>query len=220
MMTESITREAWLHKAVEIFRARFIEVGHPLPEKLHVSVGFGKGARSESKNVRGVCWPRAYSLDGVNHIFISPCLGDGGENGVAQVLLTLLHELIHAADDCESGHRGTFAEIATRFGFEGKKTSSQASIQLAAELMVLAEELGPYPHGVLDPTPVRTAVGPGGATVVPGPSGIPTQTTRYLKAICPGHIGDQPCGYAIRITRVHAARGLPICPCGTTMELA
>lgn len=219
---ETVTREAWLHAAVEVFRPRFIEVGLPLPEKIHISVGFGSSARAESKMVRGVCWPREASADGVNHVFISPCLGDGGENGVGQVLLTLLHELIHAADNCQSGHRGTFAEIATRLGFEGKMTSSQASLELAAELMVLAAELGPYPHGVLDPSPVRIEVGPNGeplaVPVILGPSGPKVQTNRHIKATCP-NTGHRP--YSVRLSRgVAEEMGLPTCPCGTPMEWA
>lgn len=218
-----VTREAWLHAAIEVFRPRFTEVGLPLPEKVHVSVGFGKGARAESKNVRGVCWPRGASSDNVNHIFISPCLGDGGENGVGQVLLTLLHELIHAADDCLSGHQGTFAEVATRLGFEGKMTSSQASVELAADLMVLAEELGPYPHGVLNPEPVLVEVGPNGeplaTPVLVTPSGPKVQQNRHALALCPNTSHRK---YACRISsqKMVAEMGLPFCPCGVRMEWA
>ena len=32
------------------------------------------------------------------------------EGDPAAVLVSLLHELIHAADDCQSGHKGAFAE--------------------------------------------------------------------------------------------------------------
>jgi hypothetical protein len=214
----TVTREAWLHAAVEIFRPRFVEIGLPLPERVHVSVGFGSSARAESKAVRGVCWPRGASADEVNHIFISPTLGDGGENGVEQVLLTLLHELIHAADDCRSGHRGTFAEAATRLGMIGRMTSSEASVELAAELMVLAGELGPYPHGVLDPTPVRVAVGTSGETILVGPSGPRTQTNRHIKAACPS-TDHRP--YSVRLSRgVAEELGLPTCPCGAPMDWA
>ena len=214
----TVTREAWLRAAVEVFRPRFIEIGMPLPERVHVSVGFGSGARAESKAVRGVCWPRGASADGVNHVFISPTLGDGAENGVGQVLLTLLHELIHVADDCRSGHKGAFAEAATRLGMIGKMTSSEASVDLAAELMVLAEELGPYPHGVLDPTPVLVEVGTGGAPILVGPSGPKVQTNRHAKVICPS-TEHRP--YSVRMSRgVAEDLGLPTCPCGTPMEWA
>src|SRR5438874_5624345 len=99
--TETIpTREAWLHRAIEIYRERFDQVGYPLPEKLHVSVGFSYGSKAENSMTRGVCWKRVASADEVNHIFVSPQLAD-----TAQVLPTLLHEYIHAALECEDGHR-------------------------------------------------------------------------------------------------------------------
>lgn len=224
-----ITREAWLRAAVETFRPRFEMVGHPLPAKVHVSVGFGHGAKAESRVIRGQCWSRAASADGVNHVFISPCLGEGGDaglGGVGQVLLTLLHELIHVSDDCVSGHKGAFAEIATRLGFEGKMTTSEASIELAAELMIIASELGEYPHGRLDVAPVHVQVGvdPEGNPIIEtttGHSGPGTQTTRYLKATCFAlDENNRICGYSVRITRKWADKGLPTCPCGNAMEWA
>ena len=47
----AVTREAWLHRAIEAFRPRFDEVGLPLPGRLHVSVGFGYSSRAESKYI-------------------------------------------------------------------------------------------------------------------------------------------------------------------------
>ena len=116
---QGLTREAWLHRAIEEFRPRFTEIGLPLPAKLHVSVGFGYSSRAESKYILGQCWARRASADGVNHIFLGPQEGDP-----AAMLISLLHELIHAADDCQSGHKGAFAEAATRLGFEGPMTQT------------------------------------------------------------------------------------------------
>ena len=131
------TREAWLHRAIEVFRPRFTEIGLPLPAELHVSVGFGYGSRAESKYILGQCWARRASADGVNHIFLGPQEGDP-----AGMLVSLLHELIHAADDCASGHKGTFAEAATRLGFEGPMTRTPPGIDLAAAgLAVLVQHL-------------------------------------------------------------------------------
>jgi hypothetical protein len=42
---------------------------------------------------------RRASAGGVNHIFLGPQEGDP-----AAMLVSLLHDLIHAADDCASGH--------------------------------------------------------------------------------------------------------------------
>ena len=138
---QGLTREAWLHRAIETFRPRFTEISLSLPARLHVSVGFGYSSRAESKHILGQCWARRASADGVNHIFLGPQEGDP-----AGMLVSLLHELIHAADDCASGHKGAFAEAATRLGFDGPMTRTPPGIELAAEVITLAEALGPFPH--------------------------------------------------------------------------
>lgn len=210
--TETIpTREAWLHRAVEVYRARFDEVGYPLPEKLHVSVGFSYGSKAESQRTRGCCWERGASADNVNHIFISPQLAD-----TAQVLLTLLHECIHATLDCEDGHRGRFAEIATRLGLVGKKTSSEAGVDLGLELITLAEVLGEYPHGQLR-VGVPVTVTPGAPVTVGGGEWITSagkaQKNRYHKVVCTAD------GYTVRIAQKWIDAGLPNCGiCGEEMK--
>lgn len=195
--------------AVEVFRPRFDEIGMPLPEKMHVSVGFSYGARAESGKVLGSCWARRASKDGVNHIFISPESGD-----TVEVIETLLHELVHAADDCVSGHKGPFAEAATRLGFLGPMTATPSSIELAAELMTIVETLGEYPHGALS-IPARVpSNAPAGVVTVGGGklhSGPATQGTRMLKLVCPC------CGYTVRTTAKWLAVGVPSCPAGTPM---
>lgn len=202
MSTLRKTRELWLEQAVDIFRARFEEVGHPLPEKIHVSVGFAYGARRENGKVLGQCWKREASEDGVNHIFISPEIGD-----TYDVLETLLHELIHAADNVESGHRGKFAEIATRLGLNGPMTYTPASPEVQAELILISENLGDYPHGALNPNkvPAEVPVGPDGKPVKVH-SGPGKQTTRMIKAHC------AECGYTVRLTRKWLKFGTPLCP--------
>lgn len=204
MSTKTQTREAWLESAIEAFRPRFEEVGMPLPEKIHVSVGFGAGSRRENNVILGQCWASCASEDKANHIFISPEIGD-----TARVLDVLIHELIHAADDCQSGHKGAFAEAATRLGLEGPMTSTKASVELAAEMICLAETLGQYPHGKLNTTTVRvkTPVGPDGRTI-PTHSGPGKQGTRMLKVYC------AESGYTARTTRKWLdLYGAPFCPC-------
>lgn len=212
MTTPTITqtRESWLMAAVEAFRPRFIEVGMPLPERVHVSVGFGFGTAAESANILGQCWAQRASADSVNHLFVSPEIGD-----TAKVLAVLLHELIHAADDCTSGHKGPFAEAAVRFGFEGSLLTLNPSVPLMAEMMTLAETLGEYPHGALTAasrkrarTPELTPAGTPGGRISSGPG---TQTTRMLKLECPC------CGYTVRTTAKWLAVGVPSCPSGTQM---
>lgn len=206
------TREGWLERAIEMFRARFTEVGLELPEHIHVSVGFGYGARAESKYILGQTWARRASADGINHVFLGPQEGDP-----AGMLVTLLHELIHVADDNKSGHRGAFAEAATRLGFNGPMTETPPSVALAAELAVMAAELGDFPHAKLDvdivrepaPVPEGVPVPPGGYKVHSGPA---KQGTRMVKLVSPH------CGYTVRTTRKWIAAGLPLCPHGVAMQ--
>jgi hypothetical protein len=217
-MSTIYTRESWLRRAVEVFRPRFAEIELPLPANVHVSVGFSLGARAENSKILGCCFTREASEDGVNHIFISPESGDPVE-----VLETLLHELIHAADNCQSGHKGIFADAAKLLGFEGPMTATPASIELTAELMCIAEALGDYPHGALIvPRPGRKPVQvivngapvPSGTKVHSGPK---TQTTRMLKLACV----NSECvavGYTVRTTAKWLAMGAPKCPMGCTMH--
>jgi len=214
----TVTREGWMHAAVEIFRPRFAEVGYPLPEKIHMSVGFAYGARRESAKILGQAWSRAVSSDGVNHMFVSPESGDPVE-----ILETILHELIHVALDLADGHKGRFAEIATRLGFMGPMTSTPSSVELAADLMVLSAELGDFPHGAMTiPAKVPTTATPGlvpagGVSSAPikyhtGPA---TQTNRNLKLVCAED------GYAVRTSRsMVETHGFPFCPKGHPMEWA
>lgn len=207
-MTNTETREQWLRAAVEVFRPRFEMVGHPLPEKIRVSIGFGgKGARYESKSILGVTYKKQAAADGVNEIFISP-----EDASTISMLETVLHELIHVADDCASGHKGTFAEIATRLGFEGPMTSTPSSVELQAELITIEATLGQYPGSYLVLAPV-------GAAVPVGPDGKPikfssapgTQTTRMIKRSC---VTDE-CearGYSVRLTQKWLLHGSPLCP--------
>ena len=170
--------------------------------------------RAESKFILGQCWARRASADGVNHIFLGPQEGDP-----AAMLISLLHELIHAADDCASGHKGTFAEAATRLGFEGPMTQTPPGLELTAEVITLAEALGPFPHAKLNPTmaEVPVPVPPGGGPA-PEPggkihSGPGKQGTRMIKLTAAGC-----CGYTVRTTQQMAGAGQPACPHGQPMH--
>lgn len=208
-----ITREAWLMSAVDEFRPLFKEAGHPLPELVHVSVGFSYGARAESSKVLGSTWMRAASEDDVNHVFISPEISDVDEtHSGADALETLLHELVHVADDCVSGHRGTFIEIAKAIGLQKPWTYTPPGPELQAELVAIAATLGTYAHGRLQPKREIAMVNSTGETIITKlSSGPPKQTTRMVKIQCPS------CGYLARTTSRWIAYGLPTCVCGTVM---
>lgn len=208
------TRESWLEAAIDVFRDQFKDAGYPIPKKVHVSVGFSYGARSESKKIMGVTYSRHMSKDGVPHVFVSPELGD-----TFDVLETLLHELVHVADDCESGHRGRFVDIAKSVGLTRPWTYTPSTPAVQAELLVLAAELGEYPHGVLTPRRVSLPTTAGGVTTVDSSlvpikftSGPDKQKT-YMKKY-----GCVHCGFSMRTTNKQVLEFGQATHCGTEME--
>ncbi len=189
MTTKHTTREEWLVAAVAALTPLFEELDETVPA-VRVSVGW-PGGNGRKNSVIGQCWATGASSDKVAQLFISPVLDDA-----VRVLDVLVHELVHAVDDCQSGHKGRFAKIAKALGLTGKMTATVAGDELKAKLEAIAEELGDYPHAAL--------VNPG-----QGADGPKKQTTRMLKTECP-----EGSGYKVRITRQWLEEyGAPICPC-------
>ena len=182
------TREEWLVAAIEALRPLFDEVGETIPT-VRVSVGW-PGGRGKKNAVIGQCWSKAASSDQVANLFISPVLDDA-----VRVLDVLAHEVVHAVDDCQSGHKGRFAKIAKGIGLTGKMTATVAGDDLRVRLEGIAADLGVYPHGKM--------VNPAAA------SGEPKQSTRMLKVEC-----AEGSGYIVRMTRKWLDEyGTPACPC-------
>jgi hypothetical protein len=179
-------RELWLVTLAERLRTPFAMEGKPLPEKLHISVGFpSRGALSRSKQSIGECWNADASTDGVHQIFISPVIGDALRAGDI-----LVHELCHAALPAGTRHNRTFAALAKALGLEGKPTATVAGADLIVRLNGLIEDLGPYPQPALRADALQRK----------------KQSTRLLKATC------SECGYTVRTTAKWLAIGAPICP--------
>lgn len=202
----SLTREAWLHRFTEAVRPWFEGRGYPLPTNVHLSVGFPVGGGRESKAVPAQVLHSSLSADGVNHVFISPQLGDTSE--VARVLL---HMLIHVALDCEDGHTGRYSEIAVMFGFDTPMDKGVCSPGLAVDLMTIADTLGPYPHGVVDVAKLRSRrpasqlVEVGTVGTVRLTSGPPKQDNRWVFLTCEKH------GGSYRTSRKWLELGAPLC---------
>jgi hypothetical protein len=136
--------------------------------------------------------------------------------------------MLHVATDCHDGtkdlnssHRGTFAEYATRLGLCAPFTTATPDEALACELMVIAAELGDFPHGALRvPTRMRVAtpepITVGGGRMTSGPR---QQTNRWVSVTCPTH------GGSVRLSRKALDEGAPYCgrkdeaglPCFTEM---
>jgi hypothetical protein len=183
-----MTREEWLNLALIEVRNLLLAHDADVPHDCRVSIGF-PGGGSARKRI-GECWPRARSKDGVNEIFISPVL-----DKPTKLLDVLVHEAIHASDDCASGHKGHFRKVAKSVGFEGKMTSTVPGAALALWIEKTIARLPAITHGALDL------------------SGRKKQPTRLLKIECPG------CGCILRGTAKALEVGLPTCGCGTTMEV-
>lgn len=66
-------------------------------------------------------------------------------------LATLVHECAHAALPIKTGHKGPFAKLSGSLGLVKPWTATTAGETLLPRLLTLADELGPFPHGVLNP---------------------------------------------------------------------
>lgn len=176
----NITREDWLQAVLHGTVATILrEAGTEVPADCRVSMGF-PGGGSARKRI-GECWPRGRSADKVNEIFINPTLQD-----LHSILATLVHEAIHASDDCASGHKGHFARIARKVGLEGPLTATHAGPVLSGRLQQIIEKMPAFPHGKLNL------------------GGVKKQSTRMLKFEC------NECG---AIWRMSAKWEPSSCPC-------
>jgi hypothetical protein len=144
-MTKLKTREEWLNVVLHKHVAKLLKTkaGVTLPADCKVSVGF-PGGGSARKRI-GECWPRARSSIKVNEIFLNPSMKD-----VTRLLDVLVHEAIHAADDCASGHKGFFRRTAKAVGLEGKMTATHAGPELAAWIADVRVAMPTFDYGSLD----------------------------------------------------------------------
>ena len=173
------TREAWLLNAVEKLKPLFKMQGYDVPQ-VQVSCGFTSSGKNRHA---GECWSTTATKAVINEIYISPKYEDAVE-----VMDILVHELVHAVDNCEHKHGAEFKKIALAVGLEGKMRSASAGVKLKNELIEIAKSLNLYPHVKLDiPTIIRV--------YKPRP-----------KARC------SECGYEIGILRKWQHLGAPICP--------
>jgi hypothetical protein len=176
-----VTREQWLMSAVDHLVPLFERSGYSVPI-VKVSVGFpSTGANGRHL---GQCWSTKSAVDGINQIFIAPHLQTPFD-----FLDTLVHELVHAVDDCQSGHGENFKKIAKDVGLKGPMRSAGAGDWLKQDLLRIAEKLGTFPHGRLS-LPVRTM----------------QQTPKRPGAKC------SKCNYEVVMLKRHLSLGPPICP--------
>lgn len=179
-MQQHTTREAWLLAAVELLRPLFAAKGFAVPP-CQVSCGFAStGTRSGHV---GQCWSTKSASNELNQIFISPTLKTAYD-----VIDTLVHELVHAVDNCEHKHGKEFKKIALKMGMKGPMRSAEAGPELKVILITLLDLLGPYPHGHLKVSMLKTA------------------RRNRPRAKC------KHCGYQVPMLKKFLAYGPPICP--------
>lgn len=186
-----MNREQWLTDAIDLLREIMRDLGDVEVPEVRVSPGFpSRGGTSLKKRVLGECWKPSVAKDGVSQIFLNPMMDEP-----VQILGTLAHELIHAWDKGENGHRGPFVEVAKAIGLTKPWTATSVGEDLKPLLVDISERLGAYPHSPLNPTLVAKK----------------TQTTRMIKLLC------EDCGYTVRTTQKWIDEGLPSCPFGDEM---
>ena len=177
--SNNLTREEWLQIAVDKVTPIFNEKGYQVP-KVKVSCGF---ASTGHKHHIGQCWAKCTSEADINEIFISPGLDDP-----VRILDVLIHELVHAVDDCKSSHGAEFKKIALAVGLEGKMRQAAAGEKLKDRLTEIASKLAKYPH-------IKLTFNMNKRAYKPGP--------RAKCAIC---------GYQISVPKKWLHYGPPKCP--------
>ena len=179
-MTNHDTREAWLLHAIELLKPLFGAKGYTVPP-CQVSCGFtSTGVRSGHI---GQCWSKNSAANGVNQVFVSPTLASAFD-----VLDTLVHELVHAVDDCQHKHGKEFKKMATKLGMVGPMRSAAAGPLLKEKLQELLKVLGPYPNGHLKVHMIKHS------------------KTNRPRAKC------EKCGYQVPMLKKFLSYGPPICP--------
>ena len=181
-----MNREEWLENATGILRAGlFKQHGYEIPKDVKISCGFPPTGGTARKMTIGVCFPRSASKANMNEIFINPtksAMISTEENNYTGILGTLVHELVHAVDDCKSGHKKPFRDIATRVGLTGKMTSTRESEELNKYFEdEIISKIGDYPHSKIEVSKKK-------------------QTTRMLKVEC------NDCGFSYRTSRKNIER--------------
>ena len=184
---ETMRRKEWFDRALVEVKKLFASHGYMVPD-VEVSFGFtSKGLRSSTV---GECWSRNASTSKVNHIFISPANTDS-----LKILSTLIHECIHAIDDCQHGHGKEFKEIALKIGFKVPMRSTPAGEKPKAQMVEIVNRIGEFT------APRITAV----------------HQPRLHKP--PARARCAKCGYTVSMLKQFLILGPPVCPVhGVIME--
>lgn len=194
------TREQWLIAAIEQLTKKVFTPNDFEVPAVRVSVGW-PGGRGKKQGVIGQCFATKSATDKVSQIFVSPVVSDA-----LNVVVVLAHELVHAVDDCQSGHKKDFVRIAREIGFTPKwtvATTDTITDTFKEQLQKIADSLGAYPHAAIHATE-RPQV----------------QKTYMLKIVPSEDCNECDPEYKIRMTEKWLEDGgAPLCPHGIEMEV-
>lgn len=182
-----ISRQTWLETAVKHAMPEFNKHGYCVPQ-VRISCGFPSTGQRSSRI--GECWSTKICSGGLNEIFISPLVDDSDE-----VLGIIFHELVHAVDDCKSGHGAAFKKIATTIGLTGKMIHAHPNDELGKIVKLIIAKIGPYPHKRLIP-----------------------KTRLTIKRERP-YAQCSECGYRVPMLKKFLDVGPPICPTDNIMMM-
>jgi len=175
-----IENDTWLDSALQEVKDLFVEYGYKVPA-VKVTLGFtSKGLRSSTV---GECWPRKASTSNVNHIFISPA-----NTSSESIISTLIHECIHAIDNCEHGHGKEFKKIALDIGFKLPMRSTPAGEELQSRIEKIVGRIGEYRDSTIKAT----------------------HQPRLRKP--PARATCSKCGYSVSMLKQFLDQGPPLCP--------
>jgi len=181
MKKSKLSRENYLIQATDIMRkSLFKPKGYKVP-KVELSISWAtRGNRNRKGDAKtlGQCFSKSCHAGNINQIVITPNYDGSTIQGSLDILGTLVHELVHAVNDCVSGHGQAFKDCALAVGLTMPMRSTGESEELKEYLRKnILDKLGLFPHKKV--------------TL----NGTKKQTTRNIKVEC------YCCGFSFRTSR-------------------
>ena len=141
------TREQWLNQASELLLDTVIFPAIKARDLIFpiLSYKVSLGTLTAKTKTLGVCFAPSASEENISEIFIAPFTNDS-----ALICATLAHELIHALDHNENGHKGRFATLARAIDLQGNLTATTAGATLTESILDIVDAIGDIPHAKLD----------------------------------------------------------------------
>lgn len=185
MKKSKLSRENYLIQATDIMRkSLFKPKGYKVP-KVELSISWAtRGNRNRKGDAKtlGQCFPKQMHAGGINQIVITPNYDGSTIKGSLDILGTLVHELVHAVDNCVSGHGQAFKKCALAVGLTMPMRSTGETEELKEYLRKnIIDKLGLFPHKKV--------------TL----NGTKKQTTRNIKVAC------DCCDFSFRTSRKNLA---------------